>query len=69
MSPDDEPLQHTKRGNMPKTELQYGYAWEDPPDFTLFKEWYTCKADGEVVQESAHVYSKKGIFAQGFTAT
>lgn len=58
----DEPLIHTSRGNLPVANLQYAVRWEDAPDCLKFVETYTL--DGEVVRESAHVYTKRGLLAE-----
>lgn len=58
----DEPLIHTSRGNLPVSSLQYAVRWEDAADYLKFVETYTL--DGEVVRESAHVYAKRGLFAE-----
>lgn len=58
----DEPLIYTSRGNLPVASLQYAVRWEDAPDYLKFVETYTL--DGEVVRESAHVYSKRGLLAE-----
>jgi len=57
-----EPLIYTARGNLPIDSLQYETRWEDTPDYIKFVEVYTL--DGEVVRESAHVYSKRGLLAE-----
>lgn len=59
---DAEPLIYTSRGNLPVASLQYVTRWEDAPDYIKFVEIYTL--DGEIVRESAHVYSKRGLFAE-----
>ena len=58
----DEPLIHTSRGNLPVSSLQYAVRWEDSADYLKLVETYTL--DGEVVRESAHVYSKRGLLAE-----
>jgi len=58
----DEPLIYTARGNLPIDSLQYETRWEDTPDYIKFVEVY--RLDGEVVRESAHVYSKRGLLAE-----
>ncbi len=58
----NEPLIYTSHGNLPIASLQYATRWEDAPDYIKFVEVYTL--DGEVVRESAHVYAKRGLFAE-----
>jgi hypothetical protein len=53
---------HTSHGNLPIDSLQYETRWEDTPDYIKFVEVY--RLDGEVVRESAHVYSKRGLLAE-----
>ncbi len=63
MQPQDTPLIWTTRGNLPVSDLTYATRWEDTPDYIKFVETYTA-ADGVVVKESAHVYAKRGMFAE-----
>ena len=56
------PMIYTSRGNLPIADLTYETAWEDAPDYLKFIERY--RLDDEVVRESAHVYSKRGLFAE-----
>ena len=57
-----EPLIYTSRGNLPISSLDYETRWEDMPDYIKFVEVY--RLDDEVVRESAHVYSKRGLLAE-----
>lgn len=57
----DVPLIHTLRGNLPIADLTYDVRWEDTPEYTKLVETYSL--NGEVVRESAHVLSKRGMFA------
>lgn len=57
-----EPLIYTSRGNLPVSSLDYETRWEDMPDYIKFVEVY--RLDDEVVRESAHVYSKRGLLAE-----
>lgn len=57
-----EPLIYTSRGNLPVSSLDYETRWEDTPDYIKFVEVY--RLDDEVVRESAHVYSKRGLLAE-----
>jgi len=61
----DEPLIYTSRGNLPIASLQYAVRWEDAADYLKFVEVYTL--NGEVVRESAHVYTKRGMFCEAET--
>lgn len=62
-----EPLIYTSLGNLPVASLDYGTRWEDMPDYIKFVEIYTL--DGEVVRESAHVYSKRGLLSEPVAGT
>lgn len=53
------PLVYTSKGNLPMASLNYEVRWEDTPDYTKLVEVY--KLEGEIVKESAHVLSKRGI--------
>ena len=55
----NEPLIYTSKGNLPISSLVYQTAWEDQPEYTKFMERYLL--DGEVVKESAHVFSRIGV--------
>lgn len=57
------PLIWTTRGNQPVADLAYAVRWEDSPEYLKMVETYTAK-DGVVVKESAHVYAKRGMFAE-----
>ena len=59
-----EPLIYTSKGNVPMDSLTYETVWDDQPAYTKFIERYR-DASGEVVKESAHIYSKHGVFAVG----
>lgn len=61
----DAPLIHTIKGNLPVSDLAYQTRWEVTEDFTKLVETYTL--DGEVVRESAHVLSHRGLFAEPLT--
>ena len=60
----DAPLIYTSKGNVPIDSLTYETAWDDQPDYTKFVERYR-DASGEVVKESAHVYSLAGVTGEG----
>lgn len=64
---DDEPLIYTTRGNLPVSSLTYQTRWEDTADYTKFVERYVA-SDGEVVKESAHVFSRVGVAGDGIAA-
>lgn len=51
------PLIYTTKGNLPIDSLEYSTNWAINDEFIQLTETY--KLDGEVVRESAHVYSKK----------
>lgn len=55
----DIPLIYTSKGNLPVDSLIYETRWEDAPDFIKFTEVYML--GDEVVKESAHIYSKRGL--------
>ncbi len=57
-----EPLIYTSRGNLPIASMTYETRWEDAPEYLKFVETYSL--NGEVVRESAHVYAKRGLFAE-----
>lgn len=61
----DKPLIYTTRGNMPVDALTYSTRWEVGADYTKLVETYTL--DGEVVRESAHVLTHRGICAESIT--
>lgn len=63
-----EPLIYTSKGNVPVAVLKYETAWDDQPHYIKFVERYRDES-GEVVKESAHVYSKAGVFAEGLANT
>jgi hypothetical protein len=62
-----EPLIWTKNGNVPISTLTYQTAWDDQPGYTKFVERY-LDASGDVVKESAHVYSRQGLTGSGEAA-
>lgn len=55
----EPPLIYTSRGNLPMASLQYATRWEEGPEWIKFVETYSF--DGEVVRESAHVYTRRGL--------
>ena len=61
-----EPLIYTTRGNLPVSSLVYATRWEDAPEYVKFVETYSL--DGEIVRESAHVLSKRGLMSESLTA-
>ena len=66
MSPTSEPLIYTTKGNLPVASLRYATQWFDDADTTVFVEEYF---DGdESVKRSVHVYSKRGLTADGTAA-
>lgn len=60
----NEPLIWTKHGNLPIADLHYQVRWEVTDTYIKFVEQYLDKS-GDVVKESAHVYDKVGLSAQG----
>jgi hypothetical protein len=62
----DDPLIYTSKGNLPLASLRYETAWHDTPEYVKFVERHWL--GDEVVRESAHVYSKHGVVAQGVAA-
>ena len=60
----DEPLIYTSRGNLPVSSLRLETAWDINDAYIKFVERYRDEA-GEVVRESAHVYSKMGMIGEG----
>lgn len=63
MSPSDRPLIYTNLGNMPVDELQLHVRWEETPEYVKLVEYYTL--NGEIVRESAHALSRKGVEMAG----
>lgn len=55
----DTPLIYTIKGNLPVENLRYEPHWEDTEDYIKFVETYYL--GDEVVKQSAHVYSKRGV--------
>ncbi len=58
-----EPLIWTSHGNLPVSTLVYDTRWEDTPAYIKLVETYSL--NGEVVRESAHVFSKQGASIEG----
>ena len=56
----ERPLVWTTRGNLPIEDLKYESFWEIGDGFVKFSELYR-DAEGAIVKESAHVYSKFGV--------
>ena len=59
-----EPLIHTSKGNLPVASLRLDTAWEITNSYIKFVERYLDET-GEVVRESAHVYSFMGVAGLG----
>lgn len=59
---EDTPLIYTIKGNLPIADLEYKVEWQDADDYLKMVETY--RYQGEVVRESAHVYNKRGMFAE-----
>lgn len=66
MSP-DVPLIFTTKGNLPVDTLVYATRWDVTDDYTKLIETYSL--DGEIVRESAHVLSHRGLFSEPVTQT
>ena len=60
----EEPLIHTCKGNLPIASLRLETAWDITQDYIKFVERYVDEG-GEVVRESAHVYSFMGVAGLG----
>jgi hypothetical protein len=63
----NEPMIYTTLGNVPASQLTYQTEWDDKPEYTKFTERYLL--NGEVVKESAHVYSRVGVFGDAVAAS
>ena len=62
-----EPLIYTTKGNVPVASLTLETAWDLQETYVKFVERYR-DATGEIVKESAHVYSKLGLMGDGSVA-
>jgi hypothetical protein len=62
-----QPLIYTTLGNVPIADLKYETSWDVQDAYIKFTETYRA-ADGEIVKQSAHVYDRKGVSAEGFAA-
>lgn len=60
-----EPLVWTTQGNLPVASLEYATRWEVTEAYTKFVETYTL--NGEIVRESAHVFTKQGLSAEALS--
>lgn len=58
------PLIYTSKGNLPISTLKYEHEWHFDPNYIKFVERYRDES-GEVVKESAHVYSLKPLLSTG----
>jgi hypothetical protein len=61
---EETPMIWTTKGNLPIASLTYQTAWDVNPEYVKFMERYVTQ-DGEVVKESAHVYSLQGVSGDG----
>ena len=61
---DGEPLIYTVKGNLPVAALKLETEWDINPEYIKFVERYRDET-GEVVRESAHVYSFMGVTGDG----
>jgi hypothetical protein len=57
-----EPMIYTTQGNLPISSLIYATRWEVTDDYTKLVETYSLGE--EVVRESAHVLTKRGMSAE-----
>jgi hypothetical protein len=64
----DVPLVWTSKGNLPVDELQHEVEWEVKDDYIKLSERYKL-ASGEIVKESAHVYSRMGVTGEAVSAS
>jgi hypothetical protein len=62
------PLIYTSRGNLPLADLTVEAQWFLDPQYVKLVERYRA-ADGEVVRESAHVYSLLGVAGEGVASS
>lgn len=62
------PLIYTTKGNVPVDSLRYETAWDVQDAYIKFTERYRDES-GEIVKESAHVYSREGVFASGIASS
>jgi len=60
-----EPVIYTTKGNLPIKDLAYATRWEVTDDYTKLVETYSF--EGEIVRESAHVLTKRGLSAEPIT--
>jgi hypothetical protein len=58
MQENEVPLIHTRKGNLPISELQYEVRWEETQQYVKMIETYYLA--GEPVLDSTHVYFKRG---------
>lgn len=63
----DIPMIYTIKGNLPIAALEYSTHWTDDKDYVKLVEVY--RLDGEIVRESAHVLTRRGMFAAAETQT
>ena len=55
------PLIYTSQGNVPIDSVDIKVEWFIEPEYIKLVERAFDKASGELVKESAHVYSKMGV--------
>ena len=63
-----EPLIFTSKGNVPLSTLTLETEWDLQETYVKFVERYRDET-GEVVKESAHVYSKLGLTGESAIAS
>jgi hypothetical protein len=61
------PMIYTTKGNLPISDLAYATRWEVTDDYTKLVETYSL--GDEVVRESAHVLTKRGLTAEPIAQT
>jgi hypothetical protein len=57
----DVPLIYTSWGNVPLDSVEIKVEWFVEPDYIKVVEKAFDKESGELIKESAHVYSKMGV--------
>ena len=64
----DEPLIYTSKGNLPIASLACEVEWDIKPGHHIKLIERYRDGGGEVVKESAHVYSLQGLLAEASAA-
>jgi hypothetical protein len=55
------PLIYTSRGNVPLDSVDIKVEWFFEPDYVKLVEKAFDKVSGELIKESAHIYSKSSV--------